>query len=73
MAFIYKNTEKRVHGGKHVTQKVHIVGNKGFKSVSRRHKNKTRTVKVPLTRGEICEIRKGKLVRGLFDACHNKL
>ena len=71
MNFHYKNTEKRIYGGKHVTQRVHIVGNSGFKSVSTRHKNKMRTVKKPLTRSEINHIKKRKFIKGLFNDCHN--
>ena len=69
MSFHYKNTEKRLHGGKHVVRRVHVTGNKGFKSVSVRHKRKTRTVKKPLTRVEIVFIKKGKFIKGLFDNC----
>ena len=69
MSFHYKNTEKRLHGGKHVVRRVHISGKKGFKSVSIRHKKKTRTVKKPLTRIEIVLIKKGKFIKGLFDTC----
>lgn len=68
MKFHYKNTEKRVHRGKHVVRRVHVTGDRGFKSVSIRHK-KTRTVKKALTRREICQIKKGKFIRGLFDDC----
>lgn len=70
MSFHYKNTEKRMHGGKHIVRRVHITGNKGFKSVSVRHKRKTRTVKKPLTRVDIVLIKKGKFIQGLFDDCH---
>ena len=63
--FHYKNTEKRVHRGKHLVRRVHVTGGRGFKSVSRG----TRTVKKRLTRREICHIKKGKFIRGLFDDC----
>ena len=70
MGFHYKNTEKRMHRGKHVVRRVHVSGNRGFKAVSIRHNRKTRTVKKPLTRREICHIKKGKFIQGLFDDCH---
>lgn len=70
MSFHYKNTEKRMRGGKHVVRRVHVTGNKGFKSVSIRHKRKTRTVKKPLSRVEIVLIKKGKFIQGLFDDCY---
>ena len=66
MSFHYKNTEKRMHGGKQVIRRVHVTGNKGFKSVSGRH---MRTVKKPLTRREIGHIKKRKFIKGLFDDC----
>ena len=69
MSFHYKNTEKRMHGGKHVVRRVHVTGNKGVKSVSVRHQRKTRTVKKPLSRVEIGHIKKGKFIKGLFDDC----
>jgi hypothetical protein len=72
MAFFYKNTEKRMHGGKRVTQRVLIVGNKGFKSVSTLHKNKMRTVRKSLKRREICNIKKRKFIKGLFDDCRHE-
>jgi hypothetical protein len=70
MKFHYKNTEKRVHKGKHVVRRVHVTGNRGFKSVSIRHKKKVRTVKKPLTPHEIGCIRKKKFMKGLFDDCY---
>lgn len=70
MGFHYKNTEKRMHGGKHVVRRVHVIGTRGFKSVSIRHKRKTRTVRKPLTRLEIACIKKKKFIKGLFDDCH---
>jgi hypothetical protein len=69
MSFHYKNTEKRMHGGKHVVRKVHVSGTRGFKSVSVRHNKRMRTVKKPLSRREICHIKKGKFIKGLFDDC----
>ena len=69
MGFHYKNTEKRMHGGKHVVRRVHVTGTRGFKSVSIRHKRKTRTVRKPLTRLEIACIKKKKFIKGLFDDC----
>ena len=69
MAFRYKNTEKRMHGGKHVVRRVHVTGSRGFKSVSVRHKRKTRTVRKPLTRLEISCIKKKKFIKGLFNDC----
>jgi hypothetical protein len=71
--FHYKNTEKRLHRGKHVVRRVHVTGHRGFKSVSVRHKKKMRTVKKPLTRREICHIKKKKFIRGLFDDCQKDL
>ena len=67
MKFHYKNTEKRIHGRKHVVQIVHVSGNRGFKSVSMRHK---RTVRKPLTRREICHIKQRKFIKGLFNDCY---
>lgn len=72
MTFIYKNTEKRIHRGQHVTQRVNIVGNKGFKSVSVRHKNRFRTVRKSLKRREICDIKKRKFIKGLFADCRHE-
>lgn len=71
--FHYRNTEKRLHRGKHVVRRVHVTGDRGFKSVSTRHQKKMRTVKKPLTPREICQIKKRKFIRGLFDDCALKI
>jgi hypothetical protein len=73
MSFHYKNTEKRVHGGKHHIQRVHVSGKRGFKSVSIGHKRKMCTVRKPLTRGEIGHIKKRKFINGLFDECYKEI
>lgn len=70
MSFHYKNTEKRVHKGKHIIRRVRVTGNRGVKSVSIRHKKKMRTVKKPLTRLEIGCIKKKKFIKGLFNDCY---
>jgi hypothetical protein len=58
MVFVYHNTEK--HGG-HV-RRVVIRGGSGFKSVT----HKRRTLRMPLTRTEIKQIKKRKFIPGLF-------
>ena len=73
MGFHYQNTEKRLHGGKHVVRRVLVSGKKGFKSVTIRHKTKMRTVRKPLTRVEIGHIKKKKFIKGLFDDCYPML
>jgi hypothetical protein len=72
MKFRYKNTEKRMHGGKRVIRTVNVAGNKGFKSVTFQTKTKKRTVKKPLSDSEISRIKRKKFIVGLFDDCHTK-
>ena len=67
--FHYQNTEKRRHGKHHVTRKVVVQGSKGHKSVTRTVRGKKKTVRRTLHPKDICAIRKGVFVKGLFDDC----
>ena len=67
--FHYHNTERHFHKGKHTVRSVRIHGNTGFKSVSTRQNTKRKTVRKPLTKEEICKIKKRKFIQGLFDDC----
>ena len=67
--FHYHNTEKRVHNGKHITRKVMIKGGKGYKSVTMKRGKRNHTVKRLLKDREICKIKNGKFIKGLFKDC----
>ena len=66
----YRNVEYKKHGhGHHTIRRVHIVGNKGHKSVTMQMGKKRNTVKKALTKGEIEKICNRKFIPGLFDDC----
>ena len=67
----YTNKEVKIHAnGAKVIRKVHIKGNKGFKSVSHYKKGRHMfTAKKHLTGGEISNIKSGKFISGLFQNC----
>jgi hypothetical protein len=67
--FHYHNTEKRVHNGKHITRKVLIKGGKGYKSVTMKRGKRNHTIKRGLKDKEICKIKNGKFIKGLFKDC----
>ena len=67
--FHYHNTERRIHQGKHITRKVHIKHNKGYKSVTIKGGGRNRSVRRALKKHEIEDIKKGKFIRGLFSEC----
>jgi len=65
--FHYKNIE---HRGNHIIRKVTIKGGNGHKSVSVKKRGKRAvTIKKPLRYAEICMIKKGKFIPGLFKDC----
>ena len=70
--FHYHNTEKRKHGKHHVTRTVVVRGTSGHKSVTRTVRGKKKTVRRPIHPKDICAIRKGVFVKGLFDDCADK-
>ena len=69
--FHYYNTEKHIHGGKHIIRKVSIKNGKGYKSVSTMKnvggkKQKLTTTKRKLYPIEIEHIKNRKFIKGLF-------
>ena len=65
--FHYHNTEKHIHGGKHITRKVIIKNGKGYKSVTTMKKGgKKRTTKRRLDVDEMTKIKNRKFIKGLF-------
>jgi len=70
--FHYHNIEHKKHNGKHITRRVHIKNEKGYKSITMKKGGKRHTVKRKLKTDEIHKIRKGKFISGLFQDCKNK-
>ena len=69
--FNYENTEvKMQQGGKKVVRKVSIKNGKGYKSITKYHKNKKlNTIKKTLKKAHIKSLQLGKFVPGLFKGC----
>lgn len=65
--FHYHNTEKHIHGGKHITRKVTIKNGKGYKSITTMKRGgKKRTTKRRLDVVEMTNIKNRKFIKGLF-------
>ena len=65
--FHYHNTEKHIHGGKHIIRKVTIKNGKGYKSITTMKKGgKKRTTKRRLDIDEMTKIKNRKFIKGLF-------
>ena len=69
--FHYHNTEKHIHGGKHITRKVFIKNGKGYKSITTTMKKgggkkQKRTTKHKLYPIEIEHIKNRRFIPGLF-------
>jgi hypothetical protein len=65
--FHYHNTEKHIHGGKHIIRKVTIKNGKGYKSITTMKKGGKRyTTKRRLDQNEMTNIKNRKFIRGLF-------
>ena len=65
--FHYHNTEKHIHGKKHITRKVIIKNGKGHKSITTMKKGGKRyTTKRRLNIVEMINIKNRKFMRGLF-------
>lgn len=68
--FHYQNTEKTHHGTQwKEIRKVYIKGGKGYKSVTKKHKGKNRTIRRKLKSHEIKQICSRKFIPGLFNNC----
>ena len=71
-SFSYKCIETKMKGGAKITRKVTIKGKKGYKSVSKKKKNrKPKTVRRSLNPKQVEMIKKGKFIPGLFNDCKN--
>ena len=65
--FHYHNTEKHIHGGKHIIRKVTIKNGKGYKSITTMKKGGKRyTTKRRLDQNEMTNIKNLKFIRVLF-------
>ena len=65
--FHYHNTEKHIHGGKHIIRKVSIKNGKGYKSVTiHKKRGGKRTTKRKLHPIEIEHIKNLRFIQGLF-------
>jgi hypothetical protein len=70
MTYHYSNIQTKKIGGKKITHKVFIKGNKGYKSISNYSKGKhVITIKKPLCKAHINLIKRKKFIKGLFKEC----
>ena len=70
--FNYENTETKMKGGKKIVRKVSIKNGKGYKSITKYHKNKKmNTIQKTLKKAHIKLIQLGKFIPGLFEDCKN--
>jgi hypothetical protein len=68
--FHYHNIETKKHHGKHITRRVYVKNDKGYKCIiMQKGRGKRYTVKRPLKMHEITKIQKGKFMPRLFDDC----
>jgi hypothetical protein len=71
--FKYSNVQHHMHGGKKMTQKVHIKNGNGYKSVTHiKHGKRVHHSKKALSTVEMGLIKIGKFIPGLFKDLNKK-